>query len=74
MANINLGSGIISGEAKRNLECYIDSRFFRQRKSYDEYYVDTDSVELSLGINDLMILAEDFDVRVMTDSIYLEQK
>ena len=69
-----LGLGIISGDQKRSLECYVDSRFFRQRKSYDEYYVDVGEVKFSGGINDLMILAEEFIINITPSSIYVESK
>ena len=69
MLSVNLDLGIISGEKKRALECYVDSRYFTQRKSYDEYYVVADNVSADLGINDLMILAENFTVTITVDSV-----
>ena len=65
---LELGSlGIISGDNKRSLECYVHPAYFRQRKSYDEYYIDVTSVEIALDFNDLTILAENFKVRVLED-------
>ncbi len=71
-ARLELGVlGIISGEQRRALECYIDARAFRQRKSFDEYYVDLTNVELELDLRDLMILAERFKVIVLEDAIII---
>ena len=72
MVIMNLELGIISGDQKRALECYVDSRFFVRRKSYDEYYVEVEIVEFRHGVNDLMILAEDFDVSINSNSITLK--
>jgi len=74
MSVMNLELGIISGDQKRALECYVDSRFFKQRKSYDEYYVEIDTVVFNHGINDLMILAEEFSVVITSNFIYLKDK
>lgn len=71
MTIMDISVGIITGDQKRVLECYIDARFFRQRKSFDEYYVDVDIVEFDHGINDLMILASEFSVSVTSNSISL---
>jgi len=68
---MNIETGIISGEQKRVLECYVDSRHFRQRKSFDEYYVDIDIVEFKHGINDLMILAEEFSIQITSNSLVI---
>lgn len=65
--------GIIDLDQKRALECYIDERLFRQRKSFSEYYVDSQGVELEIDIKDLMILAEKFSVMVNYDSVILEE-
>ena len=63
---LELGSlGIIDGNDKRALESYVHPFHFRQRKSYDEYYIDITSVESALSFNDLTILAENFTVRVL---------
>lgn len=71
-ARLELGSlGIISGEQRKALECYIDARSFRKRKSFDEYYVDLTNVELELDLRDLMILAERFKVVVLEDAIII---
>ena len=61
--------GIISGEQRRSLECYVDARAFRQRKTYDEYYVDLTNFECNLDLRDLMILAERFKIKVLEDSV-----
>lgn len=69
---LELGNiGIIEGDDKRVLEDYVDVRHFRQRKSYDEYYIDVANVELKLDLNDLMILAETFKVKVGSDCVYI---
>jgi len=70
---ISINLGIITGEQKRALEQYIDSRFFSQRKSYDEYYVDIDVVQIEITVNDLLILAENFKITV-AGMIELEAK
>jgi len=69
-----LNIGIIEGDDKRVLENYIDSRVFRQRKSYDEYYIDINGTELDLDIRDLMILAENFLVDVFSDYVELSSR
>ncbi len=68
---VNVNVGIIEGDKKRALECYLDSMYFRQRKQYDEYYVDVSDVEINAKwvIGDLMIIAEHFTVTVGPDSI-----
>ncbi len=71
MILVNLELGIFEGDKKRALEDYVDSRAFRQRKSYDEYYCDWREVELNLDIRDLMILAENFIVTVGINDITL---
>lgn len=76
-ARLELGAlGIISGEQRKALECYIDARAFRQRKSFDEYYIDLTNVELELELDlmDLMILAERFKVIVLEDAIIIADK
>lgn len=65
--------GIISGESKRLLEDYVDTRAFSQRKSYDEWVVDWSDIELDLDLRDLFILYERFDVRVGKGWIELEE-
>ena len=64
--------GIIEGDDKRALENYVDVRCFDQRKNYDEYYINTDNHELIIDIKDLMILAENFIVKVGSDAVYLD--
>ncbi len=63
--------GIMDGDKKRALECYVDVREFQQRKSYDEYYLNNSARDLELDIRDLLILAEQFIVTVGIDTIYL---
>jgi hypothetical protein len=72
---IEVGSlGIIEGDKKRFLETYIDSRLFRQRKTYDEYYIDVTAVEVIMDLGLLMILAEQFKVMVLEDCVILSDK
>jgi len=71
MVNLTVNIGIVTGEERRALEDYIDARRFTQRKSYDEYYIDSGNLELDLSISDLMILAERFKVIVNYDSVEL---
>lgn len=66
--------GIISGDSKRQLEVYVDSRLFSQRKSYDEYYVDVDEVKIRMDIKDLFILSDKFEVRVGDGWVELEER
>ena len=67
---LELGTlGIISGAQKRALECYVDVRAFRQRKTFDEYYVDLTNFERVLDLRDLMILAERFKIIVLEDAV-----
>ena len=69
MINVYLSMGIISGDDKRTLEEYIDSSNFKQRKSYDEYYVVNKTLDLNLDLGLLMILAESFDIEVHSDQV-----
>lgn len=74
MVRVELGSmGILEGDKKRFLEEYIDERHFRQRKSYDEYYVIPTAVEVNLDLGLLMIIAERLSVRVCSDAIIISQ-
>jgi hypothetical protein len=69
---LELGAlGILSGEQKRALECYIDSRIFDQRKTFDEYTLNSTNTYSALDLDDLRILAENFKVRVLEDSVLL---
>lgn len=67
--------GIISGESKRLLEDYVDTRLFSQRKSYDEWYIEdyTKPLELDLDLRDLFILSGRFEIRVGDGWIELEE-
>lgn len=74
IVDLKLGRlGIINGNAKRQLEVYVDSRLFSQRKDYDEYQVDTDEVKIRMDIKDLFILSDKFDVRVGDGWVELEE-
>lgn len=74
IVDLKLGRlGIINGNAKRQLEVYVDSRLFSQRKDYDEYQVDTDEVKIRMDIKDLFILSDKFDVRVGNGWVELEE-
>jgi len=72
--NLTVSIGIITGEEKRALEPYIDARRFTQRKSYDEYYIDSGDLKVDLSMSDLMVLAEEFKVLVSPDEIELTSK
>ena len=65
--------GIIDGDAKRQLEVYVDSRLFSQRKDYDEYTIDVNEVKIRMDIKDLFILSNSFDVRVGDGWVELEE-
>ena len=67
--------GVISGESKRLLEDYVDTRYFSQRKSYDEWWIAdyTTLLELELELSDLFILSEKFEIRVGDGWIELEE-
>ncbi len=74
IVDIHLGRlDLISGESKRLLEPYVDSRLFSQRKTYDEYTIDTDSVKIRMDIKDLFILSEKFIVTVGDGWVELEE-
>jgi hypothetical protein len=66
--------GVIEGDHKRMLENYIDERLFRQRKSYDEYYIDVTSYEVDIELGDLMLLGETFKVVVLEDAIIIADR
>lgn len=65
--------GIIGGDAKRQLEVYVDSRLFSQRKDYDEYTINVNEVKIRMDIKDLFILSNSFDVRVGDGWVELEE-
>lgn len=74
IVDIQLGRlGIIEGDAKRLLEPYVDGRLFSQRKTYDEYTIDTDIVKIRMDIKDLFILSEKFIVTVGDGWVELEE-
>lgn len=74
IVDLHLGRlGIIEGDSKRLLEPYVDSRLFSQRKTYDEYTVDTNSVKIRMDIKDLFILSEKFIVMVGDGWVELEE-
>lgn len=74
MVNLHLHRlDLIDGDTKRQLEVYVDSRLFSQRKDYDEYTVDIDEVKVKLDIKDLFILSDKFDVRVGNGWVELEE-
>lgn len=69
---LELGTlGIISNQQKCALECYVDTRLFRQRKTYDEYYVDTTNYDVDIELGDMMILGELFKVIVLYDAVII---
>lgn len=65
--------GLIDGDTKRQLEVYVDSKLFSQRKDYDEYTVDTDEVKIKMDIKDLFILSEKFHIQVGNGWVELEE-
>jgi len=71
---IEFSLSIITGDEKRLLEDYVDSRYFVQRKSYDEYYVKCQIDSLNVDLTDLMILAKQFRVEVLPMSVVITQK
>ena len=66
--------GIISGDQKRALECFVDCRAFKQRKNFDEFTFTSEEWDVSVSVKDLMILAEVFVVAVTEDSIVLSDR
>ena len=73
MTKVYLKFSIICGDDKRVLEEYVDSRNFTQRKSYDEYYIVNNNVEINLDLGLLMILAEHFKVTVLADEVEIAE-
>ena len=71
---VDLEFSIIEGDTMRFLENYLDTRIFEQRKSFDEYYVMSNQVEMELDLGILMILSEGVHVEVYNDSITLRSK
>lgn len=71
---VDLEFSIIDGDTMRFLENYLDTRIFEQRKSFDEYYVMTNQVEMELDLGILMILSEGVHVEVYNDSVTLRNK
>ncbi len=70
-----LGSiGIIAGDNKRILENYTGNNIFRQRKSYDEYYVDVTNCEVEIELDDLMRLSRTFIIAVWVDALILTER
>ncbi len=75
MTQLDLSNlGIIDIYEKQALEDYVDSRAFRQRKTYSEYYIDWNSANICIDIQDLMILAERFKVEVNDQDVTLFSK
>jgi len=66
--------GIIDIHEKVALEDYVDSRAFRQRKTFSEYYVDWNDANICIDIRDLMILAERFKVEVNHQEVVIYSK
>jgi hypothetical protein len=68
--------GIISGNSKRLLECYVDTRLFSQHKCYDEWYITdcTSPSELGLDLRCLFTLSDRFEIRVVRDGIEIEER
>ena len=72
MIRLELGTlGIIEGDKKRFLAEYLDERCFKQRKSYDEYYVTVSTFEVDLDLGLLMIIAEQFRVVVCEGAVII---
>ncbi|MDB4277798.1 hypothetical protein N9895_02035 [Gammaproteobacteria bacterium] len=72
---VELGSlGIIEGDKKRALEDYIHPSYFRQRKTFDEYYLMVSNLDINIDLNDMQILSENFIVRVLSECIILSEK
>lgn len=65
--------GIITGEQKRHLENYVDRLVFRQRKNYDEFYIDVTNFESSLDLRQLMRLSESFTIRLLEDCVIISE-
>lgn len=74
MITVKLNLGIICGENKRILEEYAGSEIFRQRKNYDEYYIDAQDIELDLDLHKLMVLSESFRVQIYPDYIEFSEE
>ena len=63
--------GIVSGEQKRALQGFVGAGCFSQRKSFDEFFIESD-LTADLGLADLMKLAEHFKVSVLESRVELK--
>ena len=71
---VKFDMGIVEGNIVRFLENYFDSRIFEQRKSYNEYHITTDEVEVEMSLEILTILSEQVKVVVEHNYVLLGEK
>ena len=71
-AKIKLETGIVSGCTKRLLEQYNTGIVFKQRKSYDEYYSETQG-EVDITLEVLSLISERLNVEVQGDVIVITE-
>ena len=69
MTLIKLELGIITGDDKRLLERLIGKEAFKQRKSYDEYYCELESIHLDITLGDLIFLANNFGIVINEEGV-----
>jgi len=69
---IKLETGIVSGCTKRLLEQYNTGIVFKQRKSYDEYYSETQG-EVDITLEVLSLISERLNVEVQGDVIVITE-
>ena len=68
---LNLDFDIVDGDTVRSISDYIDTRFFTQRKSFDEYYCDLKYINVNIDLGDLLILSESVKVTIENGEVYI---
>jgi K+/H+ antiporter YhaU regulatory subunit KhtT len=67
-----LDEGIVTGDTKRLIELYNTGIVFTQRKSYDEYYSETEQ-EVDTTLEVLSLISERLDVEVRGDVVVITE-
>lgn len=66
-----LDFSIVTGDTVRAIADYIDTRYFTQRKSFDEYYCDVKVLDVDMELADLLILSESVNVLIEDGNIHI---